>query len=177
MPNFRDGAVIMLLLSVAATTIPLSAAEAPSHATGGPVPVAGDSTHAASQPAPTTGDPGHASGQPASAAGEPEQAAATSNEHSVAAGKVLFNSVGCWSCHGFNGQGATSRGIASGPRINARVLPEAAFLRQLRSPVSVMPPYTETVLTDEQAAQIYAYLRSLPEPVPAKDIALLKMPE
>jgi mono/diheme cytochrome c family protein len=111
------------------------------------------------------------------AAGDAVPGSAVSDEHAVAAGKVLFNSVGCWSCHGFNGQGATSRGIASGPRINARVLPEAAFLRQLRSPVNVMPPYSEAVLTDEQAGEIFEYLRSLPQPPAATDIPLLKVPQ
>jgi mono/diheme cytochrome c family protein len=95
-------------------------------------------------------------------------------EQSVAAGNALFNSVGCWSCHGFNGQGATSRGIASGPRINARVLPEAAFLQQLRSPMNVMPPYTQAVLSDGQAAAIFEYLRSLPVPRPVREIPLLE---
>jgi mono/diheme cytochrome c family protein len=99
-----------------------------------------------------------------------------SADDSIAAGKTLFNTVGCWSCHGFNAQGATSRGIASGPRINARVLPEAAFIHQLRSPVGVMPPYTADVLTDEQVAAIYNYLRSLPVPPQVKDIPLLSKP-
>lgn len=92
------------------------------------------------------------------------------------AGKELYNTVGCWSCHGFNGQGAMSRGIASGPHINAQVLPEAAFLRQLRAPMGVMPPYSADVLTDSQVAAIYNYLRSLPAPRETKDIPLLKQP-
>jgi mono/diheme cytochrome c family protein len=111
------------------------------------------------------------------AAAEPQLPAADETpDQSIAAGKVLFNTVGCWSCHGFNAQGATSRGIASGPRINARVLPEAAFVHQLRSPVSVMPPYTPSVLSDAQVTDIYNYLRSLPVPQPVEDIPLLKMP-
>jgi mono/diheme cytochrome c family protein len=97
-------------------------------------------------------------------------------DQSIAAGKVLFNTVGCWSCHGFNGQGAMSRGIASGPHIDARVLPLEAFAHQLRSPLSVMPPYTEAVLSDAQVADIYNYLRSLPRPPAAQDIPLLANP-
>lgn len=114
-------------------------------------------------------------GMEVGSAAEPQASADVSGgAQAVAAGKVLFNTVGCWACHGFNGQGAMSRGIASGPRINARVLPEAAFIHQLRSPVNVMPPYTSAVLTDEQVAEIYAYLRSLPEPPSVADIPLLK---
>jgi mono/diheme cytochrome c family protein len=100
-------------------------------------------------------------------------APAETSDQSIAAGKLLYNGVGCWSCHGFNGQGAMSRGIASGPHINARVLPLEAFAHQLRSPLSAMPPYTEAVLTDAQVVDIYNYLRSLPLPPSLKDIPLL----
>jgi mono/diheme cytochrome c family protein len=103
-------------------------------------------------------------------------AAPPSDESSLANGKNLFNTVGCWSCHGFNGQGAMSRGIASGPHINARALPEAAFIHQLRTPSGVMPPYTADVLSDEQVRDIYHYLSSLPVPPALKDIPLLSQP-
>jgi mono/diheme cytochrome c family protein len=103
-------------------------------------------------------------------------AAPSGNDSSLAAGKTLFNTVGCWSCHGFDGQGAMSRGIASGPHINARVLPEAAFIHQLRTPSGVMPPYTPDVLSDEQVRDIYHYLSSLPAPPALKDIPLLNQP-
>jgi mono/diheme cytochrome c family protein len=109
-------------------------------------------------------------------AADAEPAAADTSAQSIAAGKALFNSVGCWSCHGFSGQGATSRGIASGPRIDAKVFPREAFFRQLRSPVNVMPPYTTAVLTDHEVAEIYAYLRTIPAPPQVKDIPLLKLP-
>jgi mono/diheme cytochrome c family protein len=108
----------------------------------------------------------------------PTEAASTpsGDDSSIANGKTLFNTVGCWSCHGFNGQGAMSRGIASGPHINARVLPEAAFIHQLRAPSGVMPPYTAEVLSDEQVRDIYHYLSSLPVPPALKDIPLLSQP-
>jgi mono/diheme cytochrome c family protein len=103
-------------------------------------------------------------------------AATPGDDASIATGKQLFDTVGCWSCHGFNGQGAMSRGIASGPHINARVLPEAAFIHQLRAPVGVMPAYTADVLSDEQVRDIYRYLGSLPVPPALKDIPLLSQP-
>jgi ubiquinol-cytochrome c reductase cytochrome c subunit len=114
--------------------------------------------------------------EPAVAAATPVATAPPGNDSSIATGKTLFNTVGCWSCHGFNGQGAMSRGIASGPHINARVLPEAAFIHQLRAPSGVMPPYTVDVLSDEQVRDIYHYLGSLPAPAPLKDIPLLNQP-
>jgi mono/diheme cytochrome c family protein len=120
---------------------------------------------------------GHAAGPSApNPPTEPVPTSPAASGQRTAEGKVLFDTVGCWSCHGFNGQGAMSRGIASGPHINARVLPEAAFLHQLRSPIGVMPPYTADVLTDEQVSAIYDYLRSLPVGPGLKDIPLLNQP-
>jgi mono/diheme cytochrome c family protein len=110
------------------------------------------------------------------ASATPAATAPPGNDSSTATGKKLFDTVGCWSCHGFDGQGAMSRGIASGPHINARVLPEAAFIHQLRTPIGVMPPYTADVLSDEQVRDIYHYLSSLPAPPALKDIPLLNQP-
>ncbi len=89
---------------------------------------------------------------------------------SVAAGKALFNSVGCWACHGFSGQG----GAGTAPQIGPEVLPRDAFLYQLRHPSNVMPPYGTAVLTDEQIGSIFDYLRSLPVPPQVQDVPLLK---
>jgi mono/diheme cytochrome c family protein len=90
-----------------------------------------------------------------------------------AAAKKLYDSVGCWSCHGFSGQGAMSRGIAAGPRIDARNYPREAFFHQVRTPVRSMPPYSEQVLTDAQVDAIYQFLRSIPPAKKVADIPLL----
>jgi len=77
----------------------------------------------------------------------------------AAAGKVLFNKFGCYSCHGEDGQG-TGR---DGPRLN----PAPAYpvvLQQLRTPRREMPPFIASVLPDKDVADIYAYLASLPKP-------------
>ncbi len=37
-----------------------------------------------------------------------------------------------------------------------------------------MPPYTAKVVSDQELADIYAYLQSRPHPSPAKAAALLK---
>ena len=53
-------------------------------------------------------------------------------------------------------------------------LPFDAFKTQLRTPSNEMPPYTSVVLSDEQVADVYAYLRTIPGPAhAAKDIPLL----
>jgi ubiquinol-cytochrome c reductase cytochrome c subunit len=76
---------------------------------------------------------------------------------------------GCFQCHGTVGQG----GRVTGPRIARTELPFAAFLNQLRNPSNEMPPYEVKILSNGDAANIYAYLQSLPAPLAVKDIPLL----
>lgn len=83
-------------------------------------------------------------------------------------GKQLFDSKVCFSCHGYVGQGSRE-----GPRITPP-MPFAAFLAQMREPRGIMPPYKEAILTDQQAADIVAYLASLPRAPDPKSIPLLQ---
>ena len=85
-----------------------------------------------------------------------------------AAGKQLFDAKACYSCHGYVGQGSRE-----GPRLTPP-MPFPAFLAQLREPRAIMPPYKEAILTDQQAADIVAYLASLPRPPDPKSIPLLQ---
>ena len=86
----------------------------------------------------------------------------------VANGKKLFETIGCFECHGYAGQGG-----GAGPKL---VDPPAfpAYIAQLRTPRQIMPPYTARVLNDQQAADIYAHLLTLPKPADAKNIPLLQ---
>jgi ubiquinol-cytochrome c reductase cytochrome c subunit len=84
-------------------------------------------------------------------------------------GQQIFKAIGCWECHGSVGQG----GGTAGPRLAATGLPYDAFQRQLRVPRNAMPPYEAKLVSDSEVASIYAYVRALPEPKPAKDIPLL----
>jgi mono/diheme cytochrome c family protein len=81
-------------------------------------------------------------------------------------GKRLFLRNGCYECHGTIGQGGT------GPRLAPRPLAAAAFAAYIRKPGPGMPPYSEKVMTDSEAADVRAYLASMAEP--PKDIPLLK---
>ena len=86
----------------------------------------------------------------------------------VAKGKASFERTGCWQCHGRQGQGGRE-----GPRI-ASPVPMAwpvlsAFVRTTRGD---MPPYTENVLSNQELADIYAYVRSIP---PAPDFKTIPM--
>lgn len=83
-------------------------------------------------------------------------------------GESLYLSTGCYECHGFVGQGG-----APGPVI-APPMPFEPFLFQLRQPRQVMIPYSEIVLSDAQAADIYAFLASLPLPPDPDSIPLLQ---
>ena len=84
-------------------------------------------------------------------------------------GKTLYQEVGCYGCHGLAGQGAQ----ATGPRLSRTQLPFEGFLSQLRRPQTVMPPYEAAVLPDQDAADIYAYLRQMPAPPDPRGIPLL----
>ncbi len=83
-------------------------------------------------------------------------------------GKKLFAAYGCYECHGRQGAGAST-----GPRIGPPVISLAAVLRYVRAPTGQMPPYTSKVVSDQDLADIYTFLKSFPPPQPAKDIPLL----
>jgi mono/diheme cytochrome c family protein len=81
-------------------------------------------------------------------------------------GKKLYGKDGCYQCHGWEGQG----GFA-GVRIAPNPLTYSAFVRYVRAPRGVMPAYTEKLLKSEQdLADIYAYLKSRPAPVPLSSL-------
>ena len=84
-------------------------------------------------------------------------------------GKANFDRVGCWQCHGREGQGGRE-----GPRIAAPVpLAYAALAGFVRTTSGDMPPYTEKVLSNQELTDIYAYLQSIPAPPDHKTIPLL----
>jgi mono/diheme cytochrome c family protein len=85
-------------------------------------------------------------------------------------GKKLFMSDGCYECHGRQGQGAAQTGAA---RIGPPQLSFDGFQTYVRSPKNQMPPYTAKALPDQDLADIYAYLKSIPMPAKGKDIPLL----
>jgi mono/diheme cytochrome c family protein len=46
--------------------------------------------------------------------------------------------------------------------------------RYVRKPTGGMPPYTAKVMSDQELADIYAFLQSRPHPPSAKNIPILK---
>jgi mono/diheme cytochrome c family protein len=87
---------------------------------------------------------------------------------SIEKGKATYVQHGCWQCHGFQAQG----GVA-GPKLAPDPIPAEAFTAFVRSSNRAMPPYQEAVLSDEDLADIYAYLQSIPKPADYKNIPLL----
>jgi mono/diheme cytochrome c family protein len=89
----------------------------------------------------------------------------------AAAGKKIYLSTGCFYCHGSSGQGGAYNGTA--PILAKTALPFMAFKFQLRTPSSEMPAYVESVMPDQQVADMYAFLQSLPGRREVKDIPIL----
>ena len=88
---------------------------------------------------------------------------------SIDNGKKLYEIVGCYQCHNRAAQGAG----ATGPRLAPNPVPFQAFLQQVRHPRYEMPPYEAAIVTDQQLADIYAYLQTIPKPPDPKTIPLL----
>ena len=90
---------------------------------------------------------------------------AASAEH----GKTVFMQMGCWQCHGTQGQGAVT-----GPRLAPEPLPYEALSSFVRTTSRAMPPYREGILSDADLADIYAYLQSIPKVQDPMSIPLLQ---
>ena len=92
------------------------------------------------------------------------QAAPTGNAEN---GKKIYSSYGCYQCHGYVGQGG------AGARLAPRPIAFAAFTRYVRKPTGQMPPYTGKVVSDQEMADIYAFLTTIPAPPAANTIPIL----
>lgn len=92
-------------------------------------------------------------------------------EGSAERGHQAFMKYMCYTCHGTIGQGA-DRG--TGPKLAPGLLPYAAFALQVRTPRQDMPPYRKEFVSDQEVADMYAYLQTVKPSPPAKDIPLLK---
>src|SRR5262245_41876458 len=73
----------------------------------------------------------------------PKQAASAPPAGNADTGQKLYVSIGCWQCHGYEGQGG-----AAGPRLAGRLAPFAVFSMYVRRPSNQMPPYAEKVVSD-----------------------------
>lgn len=93
----------------------------------------------------------------------PVAGAGAGAEGSPERGKAAFVRHGCWECHGYAGQGGIT-----GPRLAPDPLPFDALSTFVRTTSRNMPPYVEAILSNDDLADIYAYLSSIPKgPAPA----------
>jgi len=95
----------------------------------------------------------------------------------AATGKALYSTYGCYACHGFNGETgrafvgrwgnlATEQGFITFLRGRANVAPIP--------PSTSMPNFSENAMSDRQAKDIYAYIRTFKSSAPElKDIPTL----
>jgi ubiquinol-cytochrome c reductase cytochrome c subunit len=83
-------------------------------------------------------------------------------------GRAAFARHGCWQCHGYQGQGGVT-----GKRLAPDPLPFETLSAFVRTTSGAMPPYREQILSDEDLADIYAYLQSVPKGPVAGSIPLL----
>jgi mono/diheme cytochrome c family protein len=86
----------------------------------------------------------------------------------VANGKKIYVTYGCYQCHGYEGQGG------AGARLAPKPIAFALFSRYVRKPTQQMPPYTAKVVTEQEMADIYAFLLTIPAPPDANSTPLLK---
>jgi mono/diheme cytochrome c family protein len=85
----------------------------------------------------------------------------------AAKGKLAYVKNGCYQCHGFAGQGG------AGPKLAPQPIPYEAFANFVRTSNRQMPPYSEQILSNEDLADIHAYVATLPAPPDPKSIPLL----
>jgi mono/diheme cytochrome c family protein len=83
-------------------------------------------------------------------------------------GRAAFVRHGCYQCHGFMGQGGSA-----GKTLAPNPLPFEAFSVFVRNTSGAMPPFQKAILSDEDLADIYAYLRSIPKAPDYKTVPLL----
>lgn len=85
-------------------------------------------------------------------------------------GATVYYEHGCYSCHGYNGTGRTP--LAN--NVSGIMVDEGVFIRFLRQradrnpilPNNSMPNFGVDALNDEQAKDVYAYIKTLVDDPP-----------
>jgi mono/diheme cytochrome c family protein len=80
------------------------------------------------------------------------------------AGAVLFRDKGCAYCHGAGGSGGKKGPDLSGLRTD-KLWPPEKITNQILNGGQKMPPFADS-LTDDEVAQLVAYLRAKQRPIP-----------
>ena len=102
-----------------------------------------------------------------SAANAPSPTAQAAPKGDAGNGKKIYSTYGCYQCHGFVAQGGP------GGRLAPRPVVFAAFSKYVRTPTGQMPPYTAKVVSDQELADIYAFLLTIPPPPAVNSVPIL----
>jgi len=96
----------------------------------------------------------------------------------AATGKGLYYAYGCYACHGYNGETGARQFVGNWGNLGT----EDRFIAFLRgranvapiTPATSMPNFGEGTLSDKQAKDVYAYIRTFKSTAPElKDIPTL----
>jgi mono/diheme cytochrome c family protein len=96
-----------------------------------------------------------------------------SDRAAIANGESVYLTLGCQACHGTVGHGGAAK------RLAPDTIPLAAFTTWVRngSPgwsfLTGMPAFSAEVISDDELADIQAYLASQPQPPPLAEVPLL----
>jgi ubiquinol-cytochrome c reductase cytochrome c subunit len=71
-------------------------------------------------------------------------------------GRKIYISQGCYQCHGYQGQGSNA-----GSRLAPGPMPYVGFAYQVRQPRARMPAYSLKITSDQDLANVYAYLLTI----------------
>jgi mono/diheme cytochrome c family protein len=115
----------------------------------------------------------------AASSGAPDKPAPTSQvTGNGASGKALYYSYGCYACHGYNGETGYRAFVGNW----GHLANEQEFVTFLRGRANIapvipsdrMPNFSEAVMSDKQAKDIYAFIRTFKSSAPPlKDIPTL----
>lgn len=82
-------------------------------------------------------------------------------------GRAIFKAVGCYACHGLEGQGG------AGPRLAPSRGSDEASAQFVRNTTGAMPPYGDTVLSDADLKAVFVFLHSIPKEKSPSEIPIL----
>jgi mono/diheme cytochrome c family protein len=102
--------------------------------------------------------------------GQNKPAPTSSATGNVPSGKALYYSYGCYACHGYNGETGYRAFVGNW----GHLANEQEFITFLRGRANVapitpsdrMPNFSENTMSDKQAKDIYAYIRTFKSSAP-----------
>ena len=79
-------------------------------------------------------------------------------------GEGYYLKFGCWECHGYTGQ------TGGGARLATTALNANGLVNHIRNPrTNPMLAYSAKLIPDQEAADLYAYIKTFKKPPEAKD--------